>query len=132
VDSTGFLLIASAGPIIGKRVCLATTAQGTGKYFLWPTSSTRPFDNIESAREYFALLSRELDAAKHDTEADIAREANSQIPRRRDALRLVLYKLEKLEQHIKVSRRLLNDLRTLRRLLLEERTDPVVAKDSTL
>ena len=89
-----------------------------------------PFDNIESAQEYLALLSRELDAAKHDTEADIAREANSQIPRRRDALRLVLYKLEKLEQHIKVSRRLLNDLRTLRRLLLEERTDPVVAKDS--
>ena len=132
MDSTGFLLIASAGPIIGKRVCLATTAHGTGKYFPLAHEFDTPFDNIESAQEYFELLSRELDAAKHDTEADIAREANSQIPRRRDALRLVLYKLDKLEQHIKVSRRLLNDLRTLRRLLLEERTDPVVTKDSRL
>jgi hypothetical protein len=92
----------------------------------------RPFDNIESAQEYLALLSRELDAAKQETQADIAREANSQVPRRRDALRLVVYTLEKLEQHIKVSRRLLNDLRTLRRLLLEERTDPVAAKDSKI
>lgn len=92
----------------------------------------KPFDNIESAQEYLALLSRELNAAKQDTQADIAREANSQIPRRRDALRLVLYTLEKLEQHIKVSRRLLNDLRTLRRLLLDERADPVIAKGSKL
>ncbi len=92
----------------------------------------RPFDNIESAREYLALLSRELDTAKQDTLADIAREADSQMPRRREALRIVLYTLEKLEQHIKVSRRLLNDLRTLRRLLLDERSEPVIAKDSKL
>ena len=77
-------------------------------------TSDKPFENIESAQEYLALLSRELDAARRDTQGDIAREANSQIPRRRDALRLVLYTLEKLEQHIKVSRRLLNDLRILR------------------
>ena len=87
-----------------------------------------PFDNIESAQEYLALLSHALDEAKHTTESDIVREANAQIPRRRDALRLVLYKLEKLEQHIKTSRRLLNDLRTLRRLLLEERAEPVISK----
>jgi len=31
--------------------------------------------------------------------------------------------LDKLEQHLKVSARLLNDLRTLRRLLLEERSE---------
>jgi uncharacterized membrane protein YccC len=87
-----------------------------------------PFDNIESAQEYLALLSQALDEAKQTAEADIVREADSQIPRRRDALRLVLYKLEKLEQHIKASRRLLNDLRTLRRLLLEERSEPTVSK----
>jgi hypothetical protein len=93
-------------------------------------TSDKPFENIESAQEYLALLSRELDAARRDTQGDIAREANSQIPRRRDALRLVLYTLEKLEQHIKVSRRLLNDLRTLRRLLLDKRVDPLIAKNS--
>jgi hypothetical protein len=44
------------------------------------------------------------------------------VARRQEALRLVLFKLEKLEQQVKNARRLLNDLRTLRRLLLEERT----------
>jgi hypothetical protein len=86
-----------------------------------------PFDNIESAREYLALLSQVLEEATANAEADILGEANSHTARRRDALRLVLYKLEKLEQHIKVSRRLLNDLRTLRRLLLEERAEALGA-----
>ena len=131
VNSTGFLLIESAEAIIRKRVRFATTALIV-EYSPLDYQFERPFDNIESAQEYLALLSRELDAAKQETQADIAREGDSQIPRRRDALRLVVYTLEKLEQHIKVSRRLLNDLRTLRRLLLEERTDPLVAKDSKL
>jgi uncharacterized membrane protein YccC len=87
-----------------------------------------PFDNIESAQEYLALLCEALDEAKQTAESDIARETNSPMPRRRDALRLVLYKLEKLEEHIKTSRRLLNDLRTLRRLLLDERSEPAVSK----
>ncbi len=84
-----------------------------------------PFDNIESAQEYLTLLSQALEEARQTAEADILGEANAQVLRRRDALRLVLYKLERLERHIKVSRRLLNDLRTLRRLLLEERAEAV-------
>jgi len=80
-----------------------------------------PFDNIESAQEYLALLSQALEEAKQNAEADILGQVYSEQARRRDALRLVLYNLEKLEHHIKASRRLLNDLRTLRRLLLEER-----------
>ncbi|HEX6505804.1 MAG TPA: hypothetical protein VF011_21385 [Terriglobales bacterium] len=86
-----------------------------------------PFDNIESAQEYLALLSQALEEATANAEADILGEANAHSARRGDALRLVLYKLEKLEQHIKVSRRLLNDLRTLRRLLLDERAEAVGA-----
>lgn len=65
-----------------------------------------PFDNIESAQEYLALLSQTLEEATANAEADILGETNSHTARRRDALRLVLYKLEKLEQHIKISRRL--------------------------
>jgi hypothetical protein len=38
-----------------------------------------------------------------------------------DALRLALYNLEKLEFHFHKSVRILNDLRSLRRLLFEER-----------
>lgn len=99
-----------------------------GKAFSVDYKFDTPFDNIEGAQEYLALLSEALDEAKQTAESDIARESNSPIARRRDALRLVLYKLEKLEQHIKTSRRLLNDLRTLRRLLLEERSEPAVSK----
>jgi hypothetical protein len=86
-----------------------------------------PFDNIESAQEYLVLLSQALEEATANAEADILGEETSKTARRRDALRLVLYKLEKLEQHIKTSRRLLNDLRTLRRLLLDERAEPVAS-----
>ncbi|MBV8477744.1 MAG: hypothetical protein JO266_13175 [Acidobacteria bacterium] len=84
-----------------------------------------PFDNIESAQEYLALLCQALEEAKQNAEADILGPGNSHHSRRRDALRLVLYNLEKLEHHVKASRRLLNDLRTLRRLLLEERAEVV-------
>ncbi len=38
-----------------------------------------------------------------------------------EALRLVTYKLDKLRGHMTAGRRLLNDLRTLRRLLLGQR-----------
>lgn len=79
-----------------------------------------PFDNIESAHEYLGLLVKAVEEARQNAEADLA-ESGAQSSRRLDAVRLAVYKLEKLEQHMKVGRRLLNDLRTLRRLLLEER-----------
>jgi hypothetical protein len=84
-----------------------------------------PFDTIESAQQFLALLREAVDEAKHNVVIDI-READSRVPRRLDALRLVSYKLEKLEQHVKASCRLLNDLRTLRRLLLEERSESAI------
>lgn len=84
-----------------------------------------PFDTIESAQEFLVLLREAVEDARLNAEADIV--VDSKSSRRHDALRLVLYKLEKLEQHLKVSGRLLNDLRTLRRLLLEEREEPATA-----
>lgn len=86
------------------------------------------FDTIESAQEFLGLLREAVDEAKQHADADIAAETDAGSPRRIDALRLVVYKLEKLEQHMKSSCRLLNDLRTLRRLLLEERSEPGVAR----
>jgi hypothetical protein len=80
-----------------------------------------PFDSVESAHEYLRLLSEAMHEARRDIESDIATQAGSAVPRRMEALRLVLYKLDKLEQHMLASRRVLNDLRTLRRLLLQER-----------
>lgn len=83
-----------------------------------------PFDSVEGAHEYLGLLFDAIVDASREVEADIQAAEDPKFPRRLEALRLVLFKLEKLEQHIKSSSRLLNDLRSLRRLLLDERVDP--------
>jgi hypothetical protein len=83
-----------------------------------------PFDNIESALEYVNLLLETTREAQGQIETEILRAANAQLARRKQALQLVKYKLEKLSSHIAASRRILNDLRTLRRLLLGERKTP--------
>ncbi len=80
-----------------------------------------PFESIESAREFVSLLTEAVAQAKKDVEADVQRESNSNSPRRLDALRTALYSMEKLEVHMNQSRRILNDLRSLRRLLFAER-----------
>jgi len=59
--------------------------------------------------------------ARRDVEAEIALAASEGADRRLEALQLVSYNLAKLNLHMTTSRRILNDLRTLRRLLLAER-----------
>jgi hypothetical protein len=81
-----------------------------------------PFDSIEDAHEFLTLLAQTIFETKLDIEADVQRESGSNFPRRAEALKLAVYTLEKLEFHMGRSRRILNDLRTLRRLLFEERT----------
>jgi hypothetical protein len=80
-----------------------------------------PFDSIESAHDFVSLFADSVADAKRDIENDVERELTSNAPRRLDALRLAAYNLEKLELHLNKSRRILNDLRSLRRLLFEER-----------
>jgi hypothetical protein len=80
-----------------------------------------PFDSVENAQDYVKLLIEAVAEAKREIESDADAATESKSERRTEALRLVQHKLEKLEQHLKTSGRLLNDLRTLRRLLLEER-----------
>jgi len=90
--------------------------------------SRTPFDSIEDAHEFLTLLAQTVFESKLDIEADVQRESNVNSSRRADALKLTLYELEKLEFHMLRSRRILNDLRTLRRLLFEERTRAAVAQ----
>ena len=80
-----------------------------------------PFDSIENAQDYLHLLLDAVGEARKDIEADLAAVGPSVAGRRVEALRLVHFKLDKLEQHLRSGGRLLNDLRTLRRLLLDER-----------
>jgi hypothetical protein len=83
-----------------------------------------PFDSIEGSHEYVALLAEALDEARREVEAEIAAADRDSADRRKEALLLVAFNLAKLNLHITSSRRILNDLRSLRRLLLAERSLP--------
>jgi hypothetical protein len=83
-----------------------------------------PFDSIESSLEYIGLLREAIEKTRRTVEADAAAAASAEgesEARGLQALRLVLYKLERLDKHMEAVHRNLNDLRTLRRLLLRER-----------
>jgi len=80
-----------------------------------------PFDNIESSHEYVSLLAQTIEEVRRDVEAEIASAAGEAAARRKHALQLASYHLTKLSAHMTSSRRILNDLRMLRRLLLDER-----------
>jgi hypothetical protein len=81
-----------------------------------------PFGSIESAYEFMSLLREALDEAYGEilTDTETA-QRSAGAERRVQALRLVDLKLNGLRQHVLASLVLLNDLRTLRRLLLGER-----------
>ncbi len=80
-----------------------------------------PFDNIESAEQFVKLLIEAIEQSKRDVDADIARSDGSRSGRSKKALQLISSNLAKLSDHMANSCRILNHLRTLRRLLLQER-----------
>ena len=83
-------------------------------------TSDTPFDNIESSHQYVSLLHDAIEEARREVDEEIAF-SNGHAERRKEALQIVAYNLAKLSFHMQTSGRLLNDLRTLRRLLLAER-----------
>jgi len=80
-----------------------------------------PFDRIEGSLEYIGLLRETIQTTKSEVQREVVHAQSVRAERRLQALHLVTYKLERLSRHIDSSHRLLNDLRTLRRLLLSER-----------
>ena len=80
-----------------------------------------PFDNIESAEQFVELLIEAIKESRRDVDAEIARAEANRSGRSKRALQLVSTNLAKLSQHMTTSRRILNHLKTLRRLLLQER-----------
>ena len=79
------------------------------------------FNNIESAEQFVELLIEVIEESRRDVGADIALAQANRSGRTKKALQLVSANLAKLSQHMTASRRILNHLRTLRRLLLQER-----------
>jgi hypothetical protein len=80
-----------------------------------------PFTTLESAHEFVSLLREAVDEAYGTIIDETAQAHAAGADRRIDALRLVDHKLNSLRQHVLASLILINDLRSLRRLLLGER-----------
>ena len=80
-----------------------------------------PFDTLEGAYGYVSLLSEIVAEEQKDIDDQIGVADAEHAARRKDALLLVAHNMTKLQRHVTESRRILNDLRTLRRLLLSER-----------
>lgn len=80
-----------------------------------------PFDNIESAEQFVGLLIEAIEESRRDVDGDIAMSESNRSGRSKKALQLVSSNLAKLSQYMTRSRRILSRLRTLRRLLLQER-----------
>jgi hypothetical protein len=81
----------------------------------------RPFESIESAHEFIALLEESIGEALADVEGHLKQALAQKDERQERAISLTIYKLNQLSTHTHKSRRLLNDLRTIRRLLFGER-----------
>ncbi len=81
----------------------------------------RPFQTIESAHEFVDLLAESIDEAMCEVQEYLAAAEAAGDPRRVEALKLTLFKMQSLGQNMHKSRRLLIDLRSLRRLLFAER-----------
>jgi hypothetical protein len=86
-----------------------------------------PFHDIESALEYIKLLLDTAQEAKGQVEGDLRRATEPEFERRRQGLQLVIHKLTQLSSHLSASRRILGDLRMLRRVLTSENSIPETA-----
>jgi hypothetical protein len=81
----------------------------------------RPFESIESAHEYLSVLATTVLEAMGDLKRDQDKAAREGAQRKAEAIGLAIYKLKLLNCSVCKSRRMLNDLRILRRLILNER-----------
>jgi hypothetical protein len=84
-------------------------------------STERHFESIESAQEFVALLEQSIDDALAEVRADLDSVSRAENERHARALMLAVYKLGLLSSQVKKSGRILNDLRTIRRMLFAER-----------
>jgi hypothetical protein len=85
------------------------------------------FDSLESAQEFMILLAASIEEAAQDVEEGRRDAVGDGQDRRVQALDLALYKLKLLDGQVQKSRRILNDLRAIRRLLYSERVAAAVA-----
>src|ERR1035441_5408904 len=83
--------------------------------------TVRCFDSIESAQDFMKILAETILDSMKDLSGDQQAAVQDGEPRRAQAIELAIFKLKRLNCHIHKSRIILNDLRTVRRLILNER-----------
>ena len=83
--------------------------------------TVRCFDSIESAQDFMKVLADTILDSMKELNGDQQAALQDGEPRRAQAIELAIYKLKTLNCHIHKSRIILNDLRTVRRLILNER-----------
>jgi hypothetical protein len=94
----------------------------------------QPFDSIESAYEYLTVLAETVLANMNDLHYHHKIALQEGQTRRARAIELALFKSKNLSCYVHKSRRTLNDLRTIRRLILNERMtseDMVMSADAS-
>ena len=88
---------------------------------MFPNEIEQPFDSIESAQEFMNILAATLLDEMKDVKRDHESALSEGEERRARAIELAMFKLKTLCCYVQKSRRTLNDLRMLRRLILNER-----------
>jgi len=76
-----------------------------------------PFSTIESTQEFLSILSDKIDEVFDEARRELSACTVCQQMERVQAWQLVLYTIKKLSSHVANSRKLMNDLDTLRGLL---------------
>jgi hypothetical protein len=89
---------------------------------MMPADETvRCFDSIESAQDFMKVLADTILDSMKDLNHDQHAATQEGRLRQAQAIHLAIFKLKTLGCHVHKSRIILNDLRTLRRLILNER-----------
>jgi hypothetical protein len=81
----------------------------------------QPFSSIESAIDFMQVLAETILETRKELHQEHQQAMNDGQERRARGIAVALYKLKTLNGHVNSSRRALNDLRMLRRVILNER-----------
>jgi len=87
-----------------------------------PDELEQPFSSLESAIEFMQVLAETILEARRELDQEHLQAESNGRHRRAQAIALAVFKLKTLNGHVYKSRRALNDLRILRRLILNERS----------
>jgi hypothetical protein len=93
----------------------------SGASMMSTDEATRCFDSIESAQDFMKVLADTILDSMKDLNRDQQIALQDDQPRQAQAIDLAIFKLKTLSCHVHKSRIILNDLRTVRRLILNER-----------